>query len=113
MIEGAKCTKAEKLYPKLADSVSKQVIFEFENVSGTLVGFRTPDYAKGINVPGYHLHFITENRSEEDMSFSLNLRMELLLLTQQPLFYGTSHERQFFKIRIGQDLKSELETVEK
>lgn len=86
MLEGSKCTKAEKPYPKLADSVSKQAIFEFENVSGTLVGFRTPDYAKGINVPGYHLHFITENRSAGGHVLSLNLRMELLLLTPQPLF---------------------------
>lgn len=29
---------------------------------GTLVGFRTPNYMQGINVSGYHLHFITENR---------------------------------------------------
>ena len=51
--------KQEKPYPKLSDAVSNQTIFEFENVSGTLVGFRTPEYVKGVNVPGYHLHFIT------------------------------------------------------
>ncbi len=36
--------------------------FEFRNVSGTLVGFWTPEYAKSLNVPGYHLHFISEDR---------------------------------------------------
>ena len=55
--------KQEKPYPLLADVVSNQTIFEFENVSGTLVGFRTPEYVKGVNVPGYHLHFITANRT--------------------------------------------------
>jgi len=39
--------KQEKSYPKLADAVSNQTVFELENVSGTLVGFRTPDYIQG------------------------------------------------------------------
>jgi len=26
------------------------------------VGFCSPDYAQGVNVPGYHLHFLTEDR---------------------------------------------------
>ena len=28
------------------------------NKVGTIVGFRCPPFVKGINVPGYHLHFI-------------------------------------------------------
>lgn len=28
-----------------------------------LVSFRFPDYSQGINVPGYHLHFLTDDRS--------------------------------------------------
>lgn len=27
-------------------------------MEGTLVGFRFPDYAQGLNVPGYHVHFL-------------------------------------------------------
>ena len=27
-----------------------------------MVGFRFPDFATGLNVPGYHLHFITADR---------------------------------------------------
>lgn len=29
---------------------------------GTLAGFRFPNYTQGINVPGYHLHFLTEDK---------------------------------------------------
>ncbi len=53
----------EKPYPPLTEAVADQKIFEFHNVEGTVVGFRCPDYAKGVNVPGYHLHFITHDRS--------------------------------------------------
>jgi len=36
--------------------------FEFHDIKGTLVGSWFPDYMKGINIPGYHFHFITEDK---------------------------------------------------
>lgn len=39
-----------------------QTSFTFENVRGTLVGFRQPHYLQGIGVHGDHLHFITDDR---------------------------------------------------
>lgn len=53
----------KKPYPPLADVTANQPIFEFQNETGTLVGFWSPDYISGINVPGYHLHFITDDKS--------------------------------------------------
>ncbi len=50
-------------YPPLAEVVKRQPTFEFRDVRGSLVGFRFPDYTQGLNVPGYHLHFITDDRS--------------------------------------------------
>ncbi|MBX7258787.1 MAG: acetolactate decarboxylase [Candidatus Hydrogenedentes bacterium] len=52
-----------KPYPRLAQVVEKQSIFERKNVSGTLLGFRCPEYARGLNVPGYHLHFLSDDKS--------------------------------------------------
>jgi acetolactate decarboxylase len=40
-------------------SFTVQPEFEFDDVAGTLVGFWTPEYAKTLNVPGYHLHFLS------------------------------------------------------
>src|SRR5215203_631691 len=37
--------------------------FESHHVLGSLVGFRFPRYAQGLNVAGYHFHFITADRS--------------------------------------------------
>ena len=47
----------------LVRAASVQPEFEFHNISGTLVGFWTPEYAKSLNVPGYHLHFISADRT--------------------------------------------------
>lgn len=52
----------EKPYPPLSEVVKNQPEFEFHNEKGSLVGFRLPYYLSGINVPKYHLHFITEDK---------------------------------------------------
>ena len=43
--------------------VSEQHVFELEDIEGTMVGFRFPAYAEGIEVGGYHLHFASADRS--------------------------------------------------
>lgn len=53
----------EKPYPRLAEVAARQPEFHFENVRGLLVGFRCPAFVRGINVPGYHLHFIDDGRT--------------------------------------------------
>lgn len=46
----------------LVEATSHQAEFEFEKITGTLVGFFTPVYARTINVPGYHLHLLSADR---------------------------------------------------
>jgi acetolactate decarboxylase len=55
--------RQHKPYPPLVEVVANQPTFELRGVSGSLVGFRFPDYAQGLNVSGYHFHFITADRS--------------------------------------------------
>src|SRR5208282_264089 len=47
----------------LVQAAAVQPEFEYRNVTGTLVGFWTPEYAKALNVPGYHLHFVSDDRT--------------------------------------------------
>jgi acetolactate decarboxylase len=46
----------------LVQAADVQPEFEFHEVSGSLVSFWTPEYAKTLNVPGYHLHFLSADR---------------------------------------------------
>jgi len=46
----------------LIQAAAVQPEFEFRNVSGTLVGFWTPEYARTLNVPGYHFHFLSDDK---------------------------------------------------
>lgn len=48
-------------YPTLADAIKNQVVTEKTNIKGTALGFWSPEYIGGILVPGYHLHFISDD----------------------------------------------------
>jgi acetolactate decarboxylase len=50
-------------YRPLTEVVAEQHVFELSDVEGTMLGFRFPDYVEGIEVSGYHLHFIDAGRS--------------------------------------------------
>jgi len=54
--------KQAKPYPPLTEVTKNQPTFEFHNVKGTLVGFWCPNYVGGLNVSGFHLHFISADR---------------------------------------------------
>jgi acetolactate decarboxylase len=49
-------------YPPLADVVAQQVTWERKNIHGTLVGYWFPEYLSALVAPGYHLHFISDDR---------------------------------------------------
>lgn len=61
-------------YRPLAEVVEDQHVFEFSETSGTLVGFRFPHYAQGIEVPGWHLHFIDADRERGGHVLEVRLR---------------------------------------
>lgn len=62
----------KKPYPPLVEVTKNQPEFQLAGVSGTIVGFRTPPYAKGIGVPGYHLHFISDDKNSGGHVLALN-----------------------------------------
>lgn len=55
--------KQSKPYPPLVEVTRNQPEFEFEEVTGDIIGFFCPDYASGINVTGLHLHFLNSSRT--------------------------------------------------
>jgi acetolactate decarboxylase len=54
----------EKPYRPLAEVAAHQPEFTMHHVSGTIVGFRSPPFVKGIGVPGYHLHFVSDDEQQ-------------------------------------------------
>jgi len=54
--------RQQKPYRPLIEASKNQAEFKFKDISGNMVGFLFPKYVKGMNVPGWHLHFIDKDR---------------------------------------------------
>jgi acetolactate decarboxylase len=61
-------------YRPLTEVVADQRVFELRDLAGTLVGFRFPDYAQGVEVGGYHVHFLSADRDRGGHVLECRLR---------------------------------------
>ena len=105
----------EKPYPPLVEVTKNQPVFEFNDVEGTIVGFRCPAYVKGINVPAYHLHFLTQDRDGGGhiLEFKIKEAAAYVDYTSEFLMILPGEDSDFYKIDLAQDKQEELEKVEK
>ncbi|MCM0754868.1 acetolactate decarboxylase [Desulfovibrio aminophilus] len=56
--------RQDKPWRPLAEVVREQTRFTLDGLEGTLVGLRCPAFVAGVNVPGYHWHFLSADRSK-------------------------------------------------
>lgn len=106
--------KQSRPYPKLAEVVKEQTKFEFYNTSGTIIGFWSPEFVSGLNVPGYHIHFITDDRTAG--GHVLDFRMtdgDIEVDITPDLYIVLPTEGDFYHVDLTEDLDSALESVEK
>ena len=104
----------EKPYVPMIEAVKTQPIFDFENIEGTIAGFRTPQYAHGIAVAGYHLHFIDKNRSTGGHVFDYTVENATIRISKkQYLNLRLPETEEFFKADIDRaDLASDIAEAE-
>jgi acetolactate decarboxylase len=61
-------------FPPLTEATKHQAEKIFTNVQGTLAGFRTPAYAQGIGVAGFHLHFLRQDKQAGGHALDYRIR---------------------------------------
>ncbi len=104
----------KKPYPPLAEVTKNQLIFSFETISGTVVGFRSPVFVKGVNVPGNHLHFISDDFKSGGHVLDFRLQKGIIEIDRCHQFFMILPEKEgsFSQVDLGRDRTEELEKVE-
>jgi acetolactate decarboxylase len=104
-----------KPYPPLVEVTKDQPGFEFQNVKGTVVGFRCPPYVAGVNVAGYHLHFLTEDKTSGGHLLDLKVKEATVSVddTAGFLMVLPGEGSDFYKIDLSQDRQQEVAEAEK
>jgi acetolactate decarboxylase len=105
--------RQQQPYPALVEVAREQPVFEFNDVEGTLAGFRFPDYAAGMNVPGYHLHFITRDRKAGGHVLDLRLKKGNLFVEHTANFHMELPEAgAFLEADLGKDQHEAVQEAE-
>lgn len=106
--------RQQRPYPKLVDAVKDQQVFRFTGTKGTIVGFRFPAYVQGVNVPGYHLHFITADRTGGGHLLDVRTKdVTIKIDTSADWYISLPEEGDFRKVVLVGEMNRDLEKVEK
>jgi acetolactate decarboxylase len=106
--------RQEKPYPPLVEVAKRQPVYVHEGLRGTLVGFRFPDYAQGVNVPGYHVHFLNGERTAGGHVLDFRMRDATVEIdVTSDLHMEVPDCGDFLDADLGKDQKEAIERAEK
>jgi acetolactate decarboxylase len=101
-------------YHPLSDIAHEQVVFDFDNIRGTLAGFFTPDFMSSLSVPGLHLHFLSEDLQHGGHVFECvprKVRAGIQLIHKLELSLPMTQD--YMRLDFHRDIKQDLDKVEK
>ena len=101
-------------YPPLDTAMANQPEFELGTVEGCLLGFRLPPFMKGLNVPGFHLHFLTSDKTQGGHLLRFQLEegeLEIMRVDRFRLILPP-FDSDFYKTDLNIDRTREIRQVE-
>ncbi|MFZ6690352.1 acetolactate decarboxylase [Undibacterium sp. SXout20W] len=104
----------DKPYKPLAEVSKTQSVFKIGATKGQLIGFRSPAFVKGFNVPGYHWHFLSADHNSGGHVLALQLltgHAQIATISAVELKVPTSDS--FMNADQSKDRSQELHAVEK
>lgn len=105
--------KQHKPYPPLDEATLSQRVFDLDNVNGTIVGVRFPSYLAQVNMPGWHLHLITEDRRRGGHLLGLEGGSLACQITRFDDFeLSLPHDKSFARLDLSRDLSERTRSVE-
>ena len=99
---------------KIVTATNSQAEFEFAECKGTLVGFWTPDYAKTINISGYHLHLLSDDHQHGGHLLNLSgSNFEVQIAYESDIKLALPESAEFLQADLTIDPSSALDKAER
>lgn len=106
--------RQKKPFPVLTEAIREQKVFVLKDQEGTLVGFRFPSYALGVNVPGYHFHFLNKDKALGGHVLDLQGEEIHIQIDKSHAFSMELPEsEEFLKFRFEADAGEAIQKIEK
>ena len=107
------CFKQEEPYKPLYTVAKDQREFEYKDEEGYVIGIYSPNYVEGINMPGWHIHFLNKALTHGGHILEVSsseAKMKINLLDEWDVIMP--HNKEFASWNLTQDLKSKTAAVE-
>ena len=106
--------KQEKPYKSLDKALeTDQREFNYENITGTVVGLYCPDYMGGLNAAGWHFHFISDDRTKGGHMLELSFKEAKAELDMTPEFdLELSDNNDFQSMELAKNVDDAIKKVE-
>ncbi|MEA1927974.1 MAG: acetolactate decarboxylase, partial [Candidatus Auribacterota bacterium] len=100
-------------YRPLVEVAREQPTFEYRDIRGTLGGFFTPAFMASLNVPGYHLHFLSADRTRGGHLLECRYQLVRIGLQHIPkLEVGLPLTVDFLTADLSREIREDLAEVE-
>lgn len=102
-------------YRRLVDVLAQeQTLFEYENIEGTLVGLYCPPYMSALNAAGWHLHFLSADKTRGGHMLDVRIADAVLTWSDINVFELRLPESdRFAGFDLTVDQSADIEKVEK
>ncbi len=101
-------------YRPLVEATKNQPVFDFYDVRGCLAGFYTPHFMESLNAPGYHLHFLAEDRQHGGHLIGCALEKVRIGIQHVPkLDVGLPITLDYLTADLSRDIGKDLDKAEK
>jgi len=106
-------SKQSKPYPRLVDAAASAPVVTLTDTTGTIVGFHTPEYAQGIAVAGYHLHFLSADHQSGGHVFDFTVDSPRIRIDSEgELHLSLQATDEFLSTRFAGDVSAEISRAE-
>lgn len=107
------CFACEKPYPTLSEVAKNQREFHFENTRGSVIAVWCPAYVNGINLPGWHFHYLSGDKTQGGHILGLSADSMHVRLNRIERFDLTLPQNPEFAARdLCEDLSAKTAAVE-
>jgi acetolactate decarboxylase len=91
-----------------------QTFFDYQDIDGTAVGLYCPSYMDGINTPGWHLHFVSDDHQKGGHIIGMSIdKADLSWDRTQGFQMLLPDSQRFMEYNFNTDQTEEIEKVEK
>lgn len=97
----------------LVTATSHQAEFTLNNVAGSLMGFWSPAYARTFNIPGYHLHLLSNDHKHGGHVLGINAKnLKLQVMDVNNIMMALPESPEFLKADLTGDPSAALTKAE-